>query len=227
MQVIFMLCMKVLPIFPQLVALPSEDFKAALDRILQVFHDQYMKPALFFSLNCKYLIFFLTIMQGSVHTGPALTPAEVLIAIHGIDPERDHIPLPMVVLSTITDLKFFISSPEKPIIKAVAFTHWLPLWSHFVHWSNVSVFICNKFGWEPQSFFIIFFKCKGLQRPWTLFLSNIPFLKLLVNFHLQSIPLFRKNFILLTLTLTLYFIIFNNFLLLMLMISDSSAKCGF
>lgn len=59
---------EVLPIFPHLVALPSEDFKAALDRIL----------------------------QGSVHTGPALTPAEVLVAIHGIDPERDHIPLSMV-----------------------------------------------------------------------------------------------------------------------------------
>lgn len=56
---------EVLPIFPSLVALPSEDFKVALDRIL----------------------------QGSVHTGPALTPAEVLIAIHGIE---DHVPLPMV-----------------------------------------------------------------------------------------------------------------------------------
>eukprot|EP00250_Pteridium_aquilinum_P033702 c611_g1_i1 orf=440-4438(-) len=59
---------EVLPIFPHLVALPAQDFKKALDRIL----------------------------QGSVHTGPALTPAEVLIAIHGIDPERDHIQLSMV-----------------------------------------------------------------------------------------------------------------------------------
>ncbi|KAI5077131.1 hypothetical protein GOP47_0006955 [Adiantum capillus-veneris] len=59
---------EVLPIFPRLVALPAPDFKGALDRIL----------------------------QGSVHTGPALTPAEVLIAIHGIDPERDHVPLSMV-----------------------------------------------------------------------------------------------------------------------------------
>ncbi|KAH7422666.1 hypothetical protein KP509_12G019100 [Ceratopteris richardii] len=59
---------EVLPIFPRLVALPAQEFKGALDRIL----------------------------QGSVHTGPALTPAEVLIAIHGIDPERDHIPLSMV-----------------------------------------------------------------------------------------------------------------------------------
>ncbi|KAI5061409.1 hypothetical protein GOP47_0023914 [Adiantum capillus-veneris] len=59
---------EVLPIFPHLVALPSEDFKAALDRIL----------------------------QGSIHTGPALTPAEVLVAIHAIDPDRDQIPLAMV-----------------------------------------------------------------------------------------------------------------------------------
>lgn len=59
---------EVLPIFPQLVNLPTEKFQAALARIL----------------------------QGSAHTGPALTPAEVLIAIHGIDPERDGIPLKKV-----------------------------------------------------------------------------------------------------------------------------------
>lgn len=56
---------EVLPIFPQLVDLPLDKFQNALARIL----------------------------QGSVHTGPALTPAEVLIAIHGIDPEKDGIPL--------------------------------------------------------------------------------------------------------------------------------------
>ncbi|XP_058110235.1 uncharacterized protein LOC131253301 isoform X3 [Magnolia sinica] len=59
---------EVLPIFPQLVDLPLDKFKAALARIL----------------------------QGSSHTGAALTPAEVLIAIHGIDPERDGIPLKKV-----------------------------------------------------------------------------------------------------------------------------------
>ena len=42
---------------------------------------------------------FLHSLQGSVHIGPALTPAEVLILIHGIDPERDHIPL-----STVTSI---------------------------------------------------------------------------------------------------------------------------
>ncbi|XP_057851293.1 uncharacterized protein LOC131061569 [Cryptomeria japonica] len=56
---------EVLPIFPRLVDLPLDKFQNALARIL----------------------------QGSVHTGPALTPAEVLIAIHGIDPEKDVIPL--------------------------------------------------------------------------------------------------------------------------------------
>lgn len=59
---------EVLPIFPKLVDLPLEKFRAALARIL----------------------------QGSAHTGPSLTPAEVLIAIHGIDPVRDGIQLKKV-----------------------------------------------------------------------------------------------------------------------------------
>lgn len=59
---------EVLPIFPRLVDLPLDKFQTALARIL----------------------------QGSVHTGPALTPAEVLVAIHAIDPEKDGIPLKKV-----------------------------------------------------------------------------------------------------------------------------------
>ncbi|XP_043695297.1 symplekin isoform X2 [Telopea speciosissima] len=59
---------EVLSIFPQLINLPPDKFQAVLARIL----------------------------QGSSHFGPALTPAEVLIAIHGIDPERDGIPLKKV-----------------------------------------------------------------------------------------------------------------------------------
>ncbi|KAF8394916.1 hypothetical protein HHK36_018855 [Tetracentron sinense] len=57
--------LQVLPIFPQLVNLPLDKFQAALARVL----------------------------QGSSHSAPVLTPAEVLIAIHGIDPDRDGIPL--------------------------------------------------------------------------------------------------------------------------------------
>ncbi|PIA51845.1 hypothetical protein AQUCO_01000020v1 [Aquilegia coerulea] len=59
---------EVLPIFARLVDLPLEKFQAALARIL----------------------------QGSAHTGPALTPAEVLVAIHDINPEKDRIALKKV-----------------------------------------------------------------------------------------------------------------------------------
>ncbi|XP_077217666.1 HEAT repeat-containing protein isoform X2 [Tasmannia lanceolata] len=59
---------EVLRIFPKLVNLPLDKFQAAIARML----------------------------QGSSQSGPALTPAEVLIAIHGIDPEKDGIPLKKV-----------------------------------------------------------------------------------------------------------------------------------
>ncbi|OMO85062.1 hypothetical protein CCACVL1_10448 [Corchorus capsularis] len=59
---------EVLLLFPRIVNLPPEKFQAALTRML----------------------------QGSSHSGPVLSPAEVLIAIHGIDPERDVIPLKKV-----------------------------------------------------------------------------------------------------------------------------------
>ncbi|KAL5710209.1 hypothetical protein ACHQM5_020801 [Ranunculus cassubicifolius] len=59
---------EVLSVFPQLVNLPSEKFQVALSRLL----------------------------QGSSHFGPVLTPSEVLISIHGIDPEKDGIPLKKV-----------------------------------------------------------------------------------------------------------------------------------
>ncbi|XP_022940451.1 symplekin isoform X2 [Cucurbita moschata] len=56
---------EVLPIFPRLVDLPLEKFQRALAHIL----------------------------QGSAHTRPALTPVEVLIAIHNIIPEKDGLAL--------------------------------------------------------------------------------------------------------------------------------------
>ncbi|KAJ1396171.1 Symplekin/Pta1, N-terminal [Sesbania bispinosa] len=59
---------EVMPVFPHIVNLPLEKFQEALGRLL----------------------------QGSSQSGPVLTPAEVLIAIHGIDPERDGIPLKKV-----------------------------------------------------------------------------------------------------------------------------------
>ncbi|XP_068340076.1 uncharacterized protein [Pyrus communis] len=59
---------EVLLIFPQLMNLQLDKFQAALARIL----------------------------QGSSQSGPPLAPAEILIAIHGIDPDRDGIPLKKV-----------------------------------------------------------------------------------------------------------------------------------
>lgn len=59
---------EVVHIFPSLVNLPKERFQAAFTRLL----------------------------QGSAPSGPVLTPEEVLIAIHGVDPEKDRIPLKKV-----------------------------------------------------------------------------------------------------------------------------------
>ncbi|CAI0464167.1 unnamed protein product [Linum tenue] len=60
---------EVLPIFPRLVGLPIEKFQMAIAHIL----------------------------QGSAHTGPALSPAEVLVAIHGISPDKDGLPLKKIM----------------------------------------------------------------------------------------------------------------------------------
>ncbi|KAK9159079.1 hypothetical protein Scep_005653 [Stephania cephalantha] len=59
---------EVLSVFPSLVNLPLDKFQVALTHIL----------------------------QGQPHSGPVLTPAEVLIAVNGIDPDRDGIPLKKV-----------------------------------------------------------------------------------------------------------------------------------
>lgn len=59
---------EVLLLFPHVVNAPLDKFQGALSRIL----------------------------KGSAHSGPVLTPAEALIAIHRIDPEREGIPLKKV-----------------------------------------------------------------------------------------------------------------------------------
>ncbi|CAH2074601.1 unnamed protein product [Thlaspi arvense] len=70
----------VLRVFPHLVNLPMEKFQVALSRVLQKFD-------------------LLTLefgSQGSSQSGQVLSPSEVLIAIHSIDPARDGIPLKQV-----------------------------------------------------------------------------------------------------------------------------------
>ncbi|KAK4353272.1 hypothetical protein RND71_028790 [Anisodus tanguticus] len=95
---------EVLPIFPRLVALPLDKFQIALARILQLFllniraHSNYiMFELLFIFLRQKIKGPLLDSWQGSAHTGPALTPAEVLVAIHDINPERDGLPLKKIM----------------------------------------------------------------------------------------------------------------------------------
>ncbi|KAG6523623.1 hypothetical protein ZIOFF_013488 [Zingiber officinale] len=73
----FLLKDEILPTFPQLVNLPREKFEDALSRVL----------------------------KGSPKTGPCLTPAEVLIAIHLIDPEKDGIPLKQITDACTTCFK--------------------------------------------------------------------------------------------------------------------------
>ncbi|XP_028957097.1 uncharacterized protein [Malus domestica] len=64
----FLLKDEVMLIFPHLVNLQLDKFQAAL--------------------ACT--------LQGSFQSGPLLSPAEILIAIHGIDPDKDGIPLKKV-----------------------------------------------------------------------------------------------------------------------------------
>ncbi|KAL0347437.1 UNVERIFIED_CONTAM: Symplekin [Sesamum calycinum] len=63
---------QVLLLFPHLVNAPLDKFQVALSRVL----------------------------QGLNHSPPVLTPAEALIAIHGIDPDRDGIPLKKAMIVT-------------------------------------------------------------------------------------------------------------------------------
>ncbi|KAK6130777.1 hypothetical protein DH2020_035488 [Rehmannia glutinosa] len=88
----------VLPIFPRFVQLPLQKFQMALAHIL----------------------------QGSAHTGPALTPAEVLVAIHDISPERDGLPLKKIPVAplflsrmfaqlVLSSVRFYATSPGEGI----------------------------------------------------------------------------------------------------------------
>ncbi|KAH0468773.1 hypothetical protein IEQ34_002005 [Dendrobium chrysotoxum] len=59
----------ILPLIPQFVSLPSDKFQVVLTRIL----------------------------QDSPQSGDSLTPAEILISIHGIDSEKDGVPLKKIM----------------------------------------------------------------------------------------------------------------------------------
>ncbi|GAB2256376.1 hypothetical protein Droror1_Dr00010154 [Drosera rotundifolia] len=83
---------EVLPIFPRLVDLPLDKFQKALDPIL----------------------------QGSAHSGPALTPAEALVALHDIVPEKEGIALKKVMDACSACFEQRMVFTEKVLAKALS-----------------------------------------------------------------------------------------------------------
>lgn len=63
---------------------------------------------IFFFHFCHLTDFCNVILQGFNHSTPLLTPAEALIAIHKIDPEKDGVPLKkaIILLSAFYALNF-------------------------------------------------------------------------------------------------------------------------
>ncbi|KAG0460135.1 hypothetical protein HPP92_023263 [Vanilla planifolia] len=91
---------EVLPIFPRLVDLPIEKFQAALACILQfscilllVLGECYFATT--YGVEVCLWIIDLSDLYACLkaHTGPALTPVEVLNSIHDINPDKDGIAL--------------------------------------------------------------------------------------------------------------------------------------
>lgn len=80
-----------------MVNLPMEKFQVALSRVLQVSNLSFLLRT-----SCVLGKFDLLSLefgsQGPSQSGPVLSPSEVLIAIHSIDPARDGIPLKQVCL---------------------------------------------------------------------------------------------------------------------------------
>lgn len=71
--------------------------------------------------NCKFIYSFVSPLldklsiqmcswQGSAHTGPALTPVEVLVAIHGIVPEKDGLALKKACILSFYITKLIMNS---------------------------------------------------------------------------------------------------------------------
>lgn len=75
-----------------------EKFQVALSRVLQVSYLAFHFLPLASDLSLICLLTLEIGSQGSSQSGPVLSPSEVLIAIHSIDPARDGIPLKQVYL---------------------------------------------------------------------------------------------------------------------------------
>lgn len=70
--------------------------------------------------------------QGSAHTGPALTPAEVMVAIHDIIPERDHLPLKKVGISAMVIQNDLVAIHGNPGTLGQQYK-WKTLWIYIIY----------------------------------------------------------------------------------------------
>ncbi|GKC86362.1 symplekin isoform X1 [Tanacetum coccineum] len=133
--------MQLLQIFPRFVNLPSDKFQAALARIL----------------------------QESSQGGSILTPAEVLIGIHGIDPEKDGIPLKKAS-SFFFSIRcpFYIQVEQIPLpmlfMRTVIQTIGaFPALVDFI--MEILSRLVSKQIWKNQKLWVGFLKCAQLTKP--------------------------------------------------------------
>ncbi|KAH9672959.1 HEAT repeat-containing protein [Citrus sinensis] len=120
---------EILVIFPHLVSLPQDKFQAALARIL----------------------------QGSSNSGPVLSPAEVLIAIHGIDPDKDGIPLKKAFFFLSFFLSFFKTLPTH--------VEQIPLPLLFMRTVLQAIGAFPALIWKYPKLWVGFLKCAQLTQP--------------------------------------------------------------
>lgn len=92
-----------------------DKLQLALSRMLPVRYVKLDFPFSVFLHDCKNYLIFLTIpllvdlLQAVPQSASSLSPSEILIAIHGIDPEKDSVPLKKVI-SIIADINLCLES---------------------------------------------------------------------------------------------------------------------
>ncbi|XP_042458465.1 uncharacterized protein LOC122042416 isoform X3 [Zingiber officinale] len=145
---------EVLPIFPRLVDLPLEKFQAALARIL----------------------------QGSAHTGPALTPAEVLIAIHNINHQKDGVALKKITDACTACFEQRIVFTQHVLEKSLNhLVEQVPLPLLFMRTVIQAIDAFPSLIWKMPKLWVGFLKCAAQTQP-----RSFDVLLQLPSLHLES-----------------------------------------
>ncbi|XP_071715633.1 uncharacterized protein [Rutidosis leptorrhynchoides] len=168
---------EVLQIFPRFVNLPPDRFQTALARILQE-----------------------TASQG----GSVVTPAEVLISIHGIDPEKDEIPLKKVTDACNTcfqQRQFFTQQVLAKVLNQLVEQIPLPMLFMRTVIQTIGAFpslvefimeilsrLVSKQIWKNQKLWVGFLKCAQLTKPQSFsVLLQLPPAQLEIALHKQPV----------------------------------------